>query len=312
MKCTNPLDAWRPKPGAVNHKGEPSGRLVFNLKHAQLDAPLQLACGQCRACRFTYAQQWAVRCHHEAQMHEHNHFATFTYSPEHLPADYSVHVHVMQSLHYRMRYRFGSFRFLGCGENGETLGRPHYHGVYFGLELPDLVPVSQTSSGEVLYRSEALEECWGFGAVRLGAVTLQSAAYVAAYAAKSQAEKVGKVWPHPETGEMVQVTPPFLRMSRMPGLGVPFFERFRSDFAKGDFCIINGRKYPVPAAYFRHLEEWERDAILLRRRNAAVEARAREAEAHEAAGFGQSRDLTRWQLREIRHALKRSFDEAVS
>ena len=29
-------------------------------------------------------------------------------------------------------------RYFYCGEYGENTGRPHHHGIYYGLEIPDL------------------------------------------------------------------------------------------------------------------------------------------------------------------------------
>lgn len=47
----------------------------------------QLPCGKCLECRLEYGRQWAVRCVHEAETHEHNCFITLTYSDKNLKSD---------------------------------------------------------------------------------------------------------------------------------------------------------------------------------------------------------------------------------
>lgn len=248
-------------------------------------------------------------------MHDENVFATFTFSDEHLPDDYSVHVEDLQYLHKSMRQKFGPFRFFACGENGDQFGRPHYHAIYFGLHLTDLVLVDRSSSGELLYESPALSATWGKGRVIIGKVTFRSAGYVARYSVKKQKAADGgelHTYLHPSTGELVKVARPFIVMSRRPGVGIPWLEKFHGDCFPSGFVIVEGKRRPVPAAYARWFEEHgaelhPRASQLVqstrRRLRREGEARAeREAAAFAASGYGQSRLLTKHQLGILRAA----------
>ena len=75
VPCYYPLTAWRSR-----HRG-PSGKLgvTFRLGDGYADMPLKLPCGQCVGCRLERSRQWAVRCVHEAQMHDRNCFITLRF-----------------------------------------------------------------------------------------------------------------------------------------------------------------------------------------------------------------------------------------
>ena len=80
---------------------------------------------------------WALRCMHEAKLHDRNCFVTLTYDDLHLPPHGSLRYRDIQLFHKKLRRRVGAFRFFLCGEYGEQLGRPHYHACYFGMFPPD-------------------------------------------------------------------------------------------------------------------------------------------------------------------------------
>ena len=57
--------------------------MVFSQANAyQPDEPLEIPCGQCIGCKLERSRQWAMRCVHEALLHEENSFITLTYAPE--------------------------------------------------------------------------------------------------------------------------------------------------------------------------------------------------------------------------------------
>lgn len=81
MACFTPLTAWYSK--QVNPTGKRS--LVFNPGFAlEPDSPVEVSCGQCAGCRLDRSKNWAVRCMHEAQMHEENCFITLTFDEKSL------------------------------------------------------------------------------------------------------------------------------------------------------------------------------------------------------------------------------------
>ena len=60
-------------------------------------------CGQCLGCRLDKANDWAIRCVHEAKLHMHNCFITLTYNDDCLPADHSLHRDHLQLFFKRLR-----------------------------------------------------------------------------------------------------------------------------------------------------------------------------------------------------------------
>lgn len=99
MPCYYPLHGWRAR------RPEKSGRyrVVFNPSQGMRDLPITVPCGQCIGCRLERSRQWAVRCVHEAQLHERNCFITLTFDDEHLPSGGSLDVTVCQKFYKRLR-----------------------------------------------------------------------------------------------------------------------------------------------------------------------------------------------------------------
>lgn len=208
---------------------------------------------------------------HEARYHEHKHFINPTYSEEHLPSDLSVSVRASQLFLKRLRHHFGPFRFFGVGEYGARTKRPHYHYIVYGIDLPDLVPFSQSKGGELLHRSELLTSIWGFGECLVGEVNDKSCGYVARYTVdkingdlaaeayrrqRFDADGVITEW---------QVDPPFAHMSLKPGIGARFADEFKSDYYPADFLIHDGQRVPVPKYYTSRLSESEQQFVANKR-----------------------------------------------
>ena len=155
---------------------------------------LVVPCGQCLGCRLDKANDWAIRCVHEAKLHLQNCFITLTYKPAFLPADNSLHRDHLQLFFKRLR-RYLSYhdnlkiRFLCCGEYGSLNFRPHYHILCFGWFPSDVRRLKTVAAGYNLFRSPLLEELWPYGFNVVGAVTFESARYVAKYSLKKQIGK---------------------------------------------------------------------------------------------------------------------------
>lgn len=147
---------------------------------------LRLPCGQCVGCRLERSRQWALRCVHEASLHDSNLFVTLTYDDEHLPEFNSLYYPDFQKFMKRLRKKFSreNIRFYMCGEYGETTLRPHYHVILFNFDLPDRRLYRRSHSGDHLFTSEILTKIWGKGFCPFGNVTFQSAAYTARYIMK--------------------------------------------------------------------------------------------------------------------------------
>lgn len=200
---------------------------------------------------------WAFRCLAEASLHRHNWFATLTYAPEHLPPYGSLRHRDWQLFAKRVRRRLGPFRYLMCGEYGETTFRPHYHALLFGLDVPDLERHS-VRGGYPVYRSDALERLWGLGLLELGSVTAQSARYCASYVLKDAAA--------PElldecTGELMPLVKPYGRMSLRPGLGDGWIRRYYPEVLTHGVCYSNDKQFVIPARFKHILEDIQPDAF---------------------------------------------------
>lgn len=281
VPCFTPLKAYRAHGGGV----------VFSSKEGFADRPLELPCGQCRGCRMERARQWAVRCMHEARCHERNCFVTLTYSDEELPADGSLDVSHWQKFAKRLRERCGPFRFFHCGEYGEETRRPHYHALIFGLDFSeDRQKWKRGKRGDWLYSSPTLESVWGHGYCPLGDVTYESAQYVAKYVMK---KKTGG-----QADEYGGRKPPYVTMSRRPGIGSRWLERFGDEVYPGDEVRLEGRRFRPPRFYDEKLDEDELASLKRKRRDAVQKhkgeltpERLREREAFaEAVSRAQMRE----------------------
>lgn len=197
---------------------------------------------------------------HESQMHGENCFATFTYRPKDLPADLSLvpeHFTLfMKRFRERLRKPSGEAeptpRYYMCGEYGDVHSRPHYHALLFGYSPPDKRFYKCASDGSQLYTSEFLDSVWQKGQVIVGAVTFESAAYVARYIMKkelganvSDAREILDV----ETGEITFRAHEYSRRSLKPGLGASWFAKYRSDVFPHDRVLSRGVKSKVPKYY---------------------------------------------------------------
>lgn len=242
--------------------------------------PVEVPCGQCIGCRLEKARQWAVRCIHEAQMHDENSFITLTYSPEHLPQGATLVKKHYQNFMKRLRNHFKpkEIKFYACGEYGDLHGRPHYHACLFGVDFHDKEILRGSNlrwtknhfqKGDIhtLYRSPTLEKLWPFGWSTIGEVTFESAGYVARYVMK-------KI-----TGEMADdhyngKTPEFALMSMRPGLGKSWYDKYKTDVYPKDFFTINGVKNKPPRYYDSLLERENPalyDALKVKRREKVKE-----------------------------------------
>jgi hypothetical protein len=146
-----------------------------------------------------------------------------------------------------------SIRYYHCGEYGSKFGRPHYHALLFNFDFPDKVFLKKAPSGEYLYSSKILSDLWPLGHANIGSVTFQSAAYVARYIMKkvngNEASDFYSAYQDIETGELLSRSPEYPTMSRDPGIGSIWFDKFNSDVFPNDYVVVNGRKCRPPKYY---------------------------------------------------------------
>lgn len=210
--------------------------------------PVTVPCGRCIGCRLERSRQWAIRCVNEAQMHEDNCFITLTYRDEELIYGGQEHG-VLYPRHLelfwkRLRKRSGAkFRYFACGEYGDLSNRPHYHACLFGYRFPD-EQISFTKGGNVLRRSDMLDDVWTHGNCIIGDVSFESAAYVARYIMKKRLGQTAK--------EYVRdgIEPEFVRMSRRPGIGASWYDKFKRDIFPRDEIVLRGGVKCKPPKYY--------------------------------------------------------------
>lgn len=197
-------------------------------------------------------------------MHTSNMMLNLTFSDEHLPPDYGVHVKTWQLFMYRLRKSIYpvKIRFFACGEYGDQNLRPHYHALIFGYIFPDLIVYKKNKQGNRIYTSKSLDKLWPYGFNTIGNVTHQSAGYVARYVMKKHSgdnehtvAHYNRI--HPITGKLHQVKKEFCVQSRRPGLGSTWFAKYKGDAFPSDFLIVDGKKQSVPKFYMKKLTEEE-------------------------------------------------------
>lgn len=260
MKCYNPRLAF------VNPDG---GKPIFtkhvwssfihsrgqytppkNLKHPSGSMqPLKMPCGKCEACRLEHARQRAVRCMHEFKScGEKGAFLTLTYRDVPPGKSYDESDIVLFVKRLRRVLQPLTIKTFGCAEYGDLGGRPHFHLLVFGFDFPDKVywrGSSEHGSGFESFRSPMLETLWTLGNSELGSLTMSSASYVARYTQKKSKKKAQNDL-LPEKAVCI---------SRRPGIGRDYFDKFKDDFYSIDACIVDGTPQGIPRYYDRLLEK---------------------------------------------------------
>ena len=261
MPCYSPLKGWR-NAETGGWQGRASGA----------DMEMEVACGQCLGCRLDRSRMWAMRIVHEASLYQHstgNSFITLTYRNPiecnkdqlarglHVPDDWSLHKSHFVKFMKRLRsHRNGEkIRYFMCGEYGRVcrhgldvdevscevcnFGRPHYHAILFNCSFCDLVKYNIVN-GEGRYYSPSLEKIWRYGFVDVGEVNFESAAYVARYALKKKTGQMAEEWYFdPENGDFKQ--PEYCTMSRKPGIGKKWYDKYKSDMFPSDDVPVPGQ-----------------------------------------------------------------------
>ena len=239
MQCTSPRRVGFLSDGST---------LAWSQKNFSKEfAPFVLPCGKCINCRLEYSRQWAVRCVHEASMHEKNSFLTLTYDNEHLGnnrLDYSDFQLFMKKLRKTTDDRIG---FFCTGEYGEKSFRKHWHACVFNFKPRDLKKMFTNARGDSVFESASLTSLWGKGHVSVGELTFESAGYCARYAAKKLT--FGKDGTHE--------LEPISKKSNKNAIGKAWIEKFWRDvFSYGRCSFKNSSGRVVYTTVPRYYEKW--------------------------------------------------------
>lgn len=222
--------------------------MVFRKADGFQDRRVSVPCGQCIGCRLDYRHSWAVRCVHEAALHADNCFITLTYDEDHVPDGGTLVKADFQKFMKRLRKEVGKVRYFMCGEYGDRSARPHYHALLFGVDFRDK-RVWSRRGGNKVFRSETLERLWNAGMSEIGSVSYQSAGYVAQYAVKKLKTKNKEVYDAYYGGRIAE----YAAMSRRPGIGAEWFQRYKDELLEHGSVIVDGRESKVPRFYVERM-----------------------------------------------------------
>ncbi|WNK13948.1 MAG: replication initiator protein [Microvirus sp.] len=261
MGCNYPRSVWKRADEVTRHAstGVPitvrKRGFTFRLQEGYREPHAAVPCGQCLGCRLDWAADWALRCEKEAKCWPQNSFVTLTYSDSELPIGSTTRSTVskreFQLFMKRLRKELGDgIRFFASGEYGDTNDRAHYHALLFNCAFPDRVLWSK-GRGHPLYRSVTLERLWPYGFSTIGDVNFRTASYVARYVVKKLRGSLGQQ-------QYADREPPFVLMSRNPGIGAAWFVKHSSDvFPEGSVVYGEGRQRRAPR-YFDKLHSREK------------------------------------------------------
>lgn len=283
MPCFHPIIGFR----ALRPNENGKYPLLFTRPKDGLYEIQQVSCGQCIGCRLERSRQWAVRCEHEARLYgDQNMFLTLTFDNNKVDVETANNLVPKVFVNFMKRLREyispDRCRFFHCGEYGSLRGRPHHHAIIFGYRFPDLRLVCR-SNGMPIYRSETLEKLWNFGFSSVGDVTFESCAYVARYIMKKLtgdhvSEYRGK---HPE----------YITMSRRPGIGAAFLEKYESDIYSYDQVVVRGGIKCRPPRFYDNLFSLHHGEEALERLKIERRKKADEQVKRDIEDFNKARDL---------------------
>lgn len=263
MPCLHPVTAYYAKD--VNPSGKRS--LVFRKDASHSGIPVVIACQQCVNCRVQRAAAGAIRCVHESKSHEVNSFVTLTYSPENIPESGGLCHRDFQLFMKRVRRYWerncGNYdpkiKMVMSGEYGEVSNRAHYHALLFGCDFSDRKFYKKTKTGDTLYTSAVLDDCWKLGHATVGDVTYESARYVCGYVLK-------KILGKDADDHYMGRRPDYITWGN--GIGSDWFQSFGAASYDHDNVVINGQKMPIPRYYDTKFEilDSKRFAVVKRAR----------------------------------------------
>lgn len=306
MPCYFPIFCARSKTERYEKSQKPLIRFnYYPSENHLLYERFQLPCGRCIGCRLERSRQWAVRCIHEASLHDENCFVTLTYSDEHNPL-------TLVKSHYQkfirdLRLSFNEHqaspdvgqakrvRYYMCGEYGGKFGRPHYHLLLFGYCFSDLL-YFKSDNGFKLYTSAFLDSLWPFGFALVGEVTFESAAYVARYCLK-------KV-----SGEHAQdyydgLLPEFSSMSLKPGIGADWFDRYKDEVYSDDLIVVRGGKKCKPPRFYDKRMELLRPDVIAKIKEVRKEYAEKRGLTVENVRRSVSRSRSKWKVKQSQISL---------
>lgn len=209
-------------------------------------------CGQCRACRANYRNEWKMRFSHELACHQDVTWIELSYDDLHLALQnmeyrdldgkyFSLERKEVQDWLKRFRKEIEplKIRYFGCGEYGKNL-RPHYHVALFGIS-PD-----HPAFGKKIMKAKSgwwhEMPSWPFGMTWVDDLppTNRVGAYIAKYILKKHKGKGAQ-----EYYEKAHINPEFVMMSLKPGIGALKIDENTDFYKYNPVFELNGKKTPL-------------------------------------------------------------------
>lgn len=285
---------------------------------------MPIPCGKCYGCRSDQRQAWTIRCSHEASLYDNNTFLTLTVDEDHLPWHGSLNQKLLSAFCKRLRHEAlrihnpryknsrpntltlggTTLRYFACGEYGTTTKRAHYHALLFGLW-----PQDATVYGADTFTSETLSQLWQEGSHQFSRVNPDRIAYTCGYTVKKMGtlrDRTAYGVVDPETGEYVEREPEFAVMSRRPGIGHGWFEKYQSDLRRG-FLNHERTEVAIPRFYERKYQETHPEEVeyrkqlraRLRNQRDPIEATKQRLRTKEAVARARDRHYTPERFNEL-------------
>ncbi len=245
MVCYHPLIAVDVTKGAASKKviqviGSAEQNPALYVQAQKDHNAYIVPCGQCVGCRLERSRQWAIRISQEASLYDKNCFITLTYSDQYCPK--SLYLRHFQLFMKRLRKKYGNgIRFFHCGEYGDLNGRPHYHAALLNFDFLDK-KLYYSNNGFNYYLSESLSDLWPYGIHLISDLTYDSAGYIARYVLK-------KITGDAAADAYKDKKPPYVTMSRRPGIGYPWIEKYLENVYNNDRVVVKGHESLPPRYY---------------------------------------------------------------
>lgn len=238
---------------------------------------MELSCKTCQTCRESRVRDWAIRGAHELLTNQRNTkwgpvsngcFITLTYRNEDLPESGELDLADWQVFIKALRKKYpNKIRYLAVGEYGPQTFRPHLHACLYGVDFHEdrcRIHDPTRPPDSVDWVSETLTQTWKKGTATISPLSFATVSYTAGYALKkrkdpSQTAPNGRMRQQ-ESTNYLGLRREFNVMSKNPGIGKDFFDKYWSDIYPKDSVEVNGNSFRPPAYY----------DILLKRRDPAM------------------------------------------
>lgn len=217
--------------------------ILVKTKTGVVNAP----CGRCLSCCIAKQSALSFLCQKELQRVYSSglgaSFLTLTYNKNNVPyvsekscyqtlSKSDLQKYLKRLRRYIERSNLPTIRFLACGEYGDSLGRPHYHLVIFGLS--DYLARKFTRSA------------WKLGLFQVGPLLPGGLRYVLKYMTKSRTDREIEQFYNSQG-----IQKPFIQHSQ--GLGRDWIFNHADEIAENGYTFVSRGKKRLYPKYVRDL-----------------------------------------------------------